>query len=423
MNPNNLNDSEIKNAEAEIPFVKRKSFIFSLAAVTAITATSIDIALPGHPAIGESFGTTGEAAGVIVSAYFLGYGPGQMLWGPLADKYGRMMPLYWGIGGFIAVTILCAMATSLESLAFYRFIQGIFGGCGPVIARAIARDQGGGKNTANLMATIMMIFGAAPLLAPLVGSSILLFEHWRFIFWFLVAFGAVLMLLARLYIAPATSGQEINKKERVPLSWGLIKRLMTGHDFVMGSTTMGVIFFGYSAMLGVGAAMTMETYDITAQMFGILFAIAASAVMMGPAISRKIIGTQSIRTPLKLGGWIALLMGVGFALVIRGEPVSLWVLWPMVFFYVLSFGIMMPIASSIALEDAGDAAGTASSLLSALPTIAAAMGAAIAASVDGPHGEGIFTNGYQALTIMMAFGGIGAGAVVLIFGGGAKAET
>jgi DHA1 family bicyclomycin/chloramphenicol resistance-like MFS transporter len=408
------------NHEDNRPFVKRLSFIISLAAVTAITATAIDIALPGHPAIGASFGTTGEAAGVIVSTYFLGYGPGQMLWGPLADKYGRMKPLYFGIIGFIITSILCAMATSLESLAFYRLIQGIFGGCGPVIVRAIARDQGGGKETANLMATIMMIFGAAPLLAPLVGSGILYVMEWRFIFWFLVAFGLSLLVLSYIYLAPATRHHSMAAPKRTPFSLALCKRILTERDFVMGAVVMAVIFFGYSAMLGVGAAMTMETYGISPQTFGVLFAIAASAVMMGPAISRKIIGTRSLRLPLKLGGGLAFLVGLAFVVFTVVDKVSLWVLWPMVFFYVLAFGIMMPIASAIALEEAGDAAGTASSLLSTIPTLAAAAGAWIAAMVDGPDGAGLFRDGYQSLTMMMAFGGLGAGGVALMFGGGRK---
>ena len=417
------NRTEPVQTAQQVPFVKRTSFIFSLAAVTAITATSIDIALPGHPAIGTDFGTTGEAAGLIVSTYFLGYGPGQMLWGPLADKYGRMKPLYFGIIGFILTSILCALATSLETLAFYRFIQGIFGGCGPVIARAIARDQGGGKETANLMATIMMIFGAAPLLAPLVGSGILLVAEWRFIFWFLVVFGLALLLCSRLFIAPAARDQSLAAPKRTPFSLALLKRIASERDFLMGATVMAVIFFGYSAMLGVGAAMTMETYGISEQTFGILFAIAASAVMMGPAISRKIIGTRSLRLPLKLGGSLAFVVGLCFTAVMFFPPVSLWILWPLVFFYVLSFGIMMPIASAIALEEAGDAAGTASSLLSTIPTLFAAAGAAIAAMVDGPNGASLFRDGYQSLTIMMAFGGTVAGLVALVFGSGKKSGT
>jgi len=405
----NWSTQESASAAASWPF------IISLAAVTAITATAIDIALPGHPAIGREFGKSGEAAGVIVSAYFLGYGPGQLVWGPMADRFGRMPPLYFGIFGFLLVSILCATATSLESLAFYRMLQGIFGGCGPVIARAITRDQGGGKATARLMATIMMIFGAAPLLAPLVGSSILLVASWRYIFWFLVLFMVALLAVAYFILAPATRAHSAKSQEREPLTFALIKRLFMGRDFLMSTSAITLTFFGYSSMLGVGAAMTERHYGTSPQTFGILFAIAASAVIFGPAISRRIIGTRSLRTPLKLAAWISCISGVCF-LIATTTLVPLWLLWTLVFFYVLSFGIVMPVANALALEDAANSAGTASSLLSALPTIGAALGALLASSVDSEAGAGLFSDGYQALCMMMAFGGIATGTVIFAFG-------
>ena len=115
-------------------------------------------------------------------------------------------------------------------------------------------------------------------------------------------------------------------------------------------------------------------------------------------------------------------MGAGF-LVATTTIVPLWVLWPMVFLYVLSFGVMMPIANAVALEGAGDAAGTASSLLSALPTIGAALGAAAASNVDGPNGPGLFVDGYHALCMMMAFGGLSTAIIVLRFGRNKKKEA
>jgi len=416
---NNSSPNQQAAPQSERPAKHSWALIFSLAAITAITATAIDIALPGHPAIGRGFGHSAEAAGVIVSAYFVGYGPGQMLWGPLADKFGRMPPLYVGIFGFLLMSVLCATATSLETLSFYRMLQGIFGGCGPVIARAIIRDQGGGKATARLMTTIMMIFGAAPLLAPLVGSGILLVANWRFIFWFLVAFAFVLLIVSYFVLAPATKAHAASSPVRVPFTFSLVKRLFTGRDFLMGTVAITLIFFGYSSMLGVGAAMTELHYGTSPQAFGLLFAIAASAVIIGPAISRRIIGTRSLRAPLKLAAWIAGIVGISFLLV-STTLVPLWLLWALVFFYVLSFGIVMPIANAVALEDAGDSAGTASSLLSALPTIGATLGAAAASSVDSPSGPGLFSDGYQALCLMMAFGGISTSVVIFAFGDAKK---
>ena len=394
------------------PFVQRPSFIFALAAISAMTATAIDISLPGQPAMAVEFGQRAEEAGVIIAAYFIGYGPGQLLWGPLADKYGRMIPLYIGLTGFLITSILCATADSLESISLYRLIQGIFGGSGPVIARAIARDQGGGKDTAKLMATILMIFGAAPLLAPLVGSGILLFTTWHGIFWFLAVFTVALMFVAKFFIAPSREGAERVVQKRVPLTFGLVIELFTHRDFLMGTLAMTTVFGGYAAILGIGAAMTNAHYGVTPEQFGVLFAFSASSVMIGPAISRKILGTRSVRAPLKIGAALSGIIGIAMLLCAQ-EQVPLYVLWTLVFLYCLAFSIMMPVANAIALEPAAHAAGTASSLLSALPTMGAALGAGLASSP-------IFEHGYEALTLMLAGGGIATCIIVMLLGGERK---
>ncbi|MCV6627597.1 MAG: MFS transporter, partial [Cellvibrionaceae bacterium] len=333
----------------ERPFVQRPSFIFALAAISAMTATAIDISLPGQPAMAADFGQRAEEAGVIIAAYFIGYGPGQLLWGPMADKYGRMIPLYIGLAGFLITSILCATADSLESVSLYRLIQGIFGGSGPVIARAIARDQGGGKDTAKLMATILMIFGAAPLLAPMVGSGILLVASWHGIFWFLAVFSVALMLVAKFYIAPSREGIERIVQKRVPLTFKLIVELFSHRDFLMGTLATTAIFTGYAAILGIGAAMTQNHYGVSPEQFGLLFAFSASSVMIGPAITRKILNTYSIRTPLKIGAGISGMVGIAMLLCAQ-EQVPLAVLWSLVFLYCMSFSIMMPVANAIALE-------------------------------------------------------------------------
>jgi len=381
------------------PFVKRPSFIISLAALAALTATAVDIALPAQPLVAESFGERAAAGGVIVSAYLLGYGPGQMVWGPLADKYGRIPPLMIGLVGFILATIACIFASDLETLSVYRFIQGIFGGSSPVIARAIARDQGGGKETAKLLTTIMMIFGVAPLMAPMVGGGILLLTDWTGTFWFLVAFAATLILLTRLFIMPATRAHAKTAPPRKPLTWSLIGRLFSARDFLMGTLAMSAIFAGYASMLSIGAVMTNTRYGITPTEFGPLFAIAAAAIIVGPALTRYIISKYSLRTPLKVGAACAGITGLAFLLMAH-TWVPLAVYWIFVFLYILSFGLVMPVANALALEPAGDAAGTASSLLSALPTMGAAAGSALAASP-------LFgSDSYYALSISMAGGGI-----------------
>ncbi|MBL4838960.1 MAG: MFS transporter [Kordiimonadaceae bacterium] len=395
-------------ANQSIPYVKRPSFICSLAALAALTATAVDIALPAQPLMATGFGGRAVEGGIIVSAYFLGFGPGQLLWGPLADKYGRMLPMMYGLLGFILATIFCIYATSLEMLAFGRMVQGIFGGSTPVIARTIARDQGGGKDTANLLSTIMMIFGVAPLLAPLVGSAILLFTDWRGTFWFLVFFGIVLMALAQRYVAPATAAHHTQDPNRTPLSLALVGKLFKERDFVMGASAMAALFTGYAVVLAAGAAMAEAQYGIPITQFGPLFATAASAVIIGPAITKRIIKTGDLRVPLKIGALCCGLAGCLF-LLMATTYVPLYAYWACVFLYVLGYGMLAPVANALALENVGSVAGTASSLLSAIPTTGGVIGAWLATS-------SVFSTAYEALSYMLAAGGITACVIVLTLG-------
>ncbi|MBV1901064.1 MAG: MFS transporter [Kordiimonadaceae bacterium] len=395
-------------AKKPIPYVKRPSFICSLAALAALTATAVDIALPAQPLMATSFGGRAVEGGIIVSAYFLGFGPGQLIWGPLADKYGRMLPMMYGLLGFLVATIFCIYATSLEMLAFGRMVQGIFGGSTPVIARTIARDQGGGKDTANLLATIMMIFGAAPLLAPLVGSAILLFTDWRGTFWFLVIFSVILMGLTLRYVAPATAAQQAHSSSRRPLSFALVGSLFKERDFIMGASAMAALFTGYAVVLAAGAAMAEAQYGLPTTQFGPLFATGATAVIIGPAITKRILKTSNLRVALKVGALCCGLAGC-FFLLMATTYVPLYVYWACVFLYVLGYGMIAPVANTLALENVGSVAGTASSVLSAIPTTGGVLGAWLATS-------SVFSTAYEALSYMLAAGGITACVIVLTLG-------
>ena len=380
-------------------------FIVTLTALTALSATTVDICIPAQPTIASSFGAQPEAGGIIVSAYLLGYGPGQLFWGPLADRYGRMRPLMVGLLGFILVSIGCVFATSLDSLALLRIAQGLFGGSGPVIARAIARDQGGGQRTARLLATIAMIFGAAPMLAPVLGSGLLLVTDWTGQFWFLAGLGVALVFAAQRFVGPGARGPR--PRDAVKSSYlGTVAKLLRERDFVVGCGALMSVFFGYATLISIGSAMTETRYGISPAGFGPLFALAASAVIFGPWLGRRILRTRSTVFALRVGAGICALASLAL-LIMAGLNASLPVLWSAVFGYVLGFGMLIPLANAIALEPAGEAAGLASSLLGAAPTLAGAAGAGLAAGAG-------FASPYQAICTIMGGSGLLCLAVVVL---------
>lgn len=392
----------------------RPVFVLTLAMLTALSATTVDISLPAQPMIAESFGARPEAGGIIVSAYFLGYGPGQIVWGPLADRFGRMGPLMAGLVGFVIATLACLIADSLETLAAFRLVQGVFGGCAPVIARAIARDQGGGQRTARLLAAIAIIFGAAPLLAPLLGSAILLFADWTAQFWFLALLGVFLIGAAQAFVRPAAAKRQIDT-----FSAGRFLSTVTGlfrqREFLIGCGAISTVMFGYASLLSAGAAMASAQYGISPKGFGPLFAIAASAVIFGAWFGSRLLRTRAPIAILRMGALICALAAITL-IVFAWMVVPLSVLWSAIFAYVFGFGMILPMANAIALEPAGGAAGVASSLLGALSTSAGAVSAGLAAST-------VFASGYQAICLIMAGAGLCCFAVVATGANAIKRES
>lgn len=398
-------DSRSAGDRATDDAIGQLSFVLTLTILTALSAITVDISLPSLPTIAESFERRPEAGGILISAYLFGYGPGQLLWGPLADRFGRMPPLIVGLIGFIAVTVACVFATSIESLTALRAAQGVFGGSGPVIARAIARDQGGGERTAKLLATIAMIFGAAPMLAPMIGSGILLVTDWSGQFWFLAGLALALIVAARAFIAPVARGPRAGDAPRHGYFSTLIK-LFRARDFAVGCAALTTSFFGYATLISVGAAMTENRYGIAPAEFGPLFAIPASSVILGPWLGRRLLRTHSIYFALRTGALICASASVALFFM-APVHVPLPVLWCAVFVYVFGFGMVIPLANALALEPAGEYAGMASSWLGAMPTLAAGGGAAFAASAA-------FASAYQGICFTMAGSGVCCCLIVLL---------
>ncbi len=372
------------------------AFVVTLGALAAVSATTVDVCIPAQPEIARAYGATPAAGAALVSAYLAGYGPGQLLWGPLADRFGRRPPLFLSLAGFILASAVCALAGSFDLLLLARGVQGLFGAASPVIARAIARDQGGGAASASLISAMTIVLGGAPLLAPAIGSGLLVLFAWPAIFWFLVLFGALTALSAYLVLT-----ESLPPAKRIALSpAGRLRglgRLFAARDFQVGLGISASIFAGYAALLSIGAAVALERYDVAAEAFGPLFTLAAVAFVVGSVAARQGVRRFGVQAVLTLGAGVAGLAGAGLALA-AGAALALPVFWGLVGLYVLAFGLLLPAATALALEPAGEMAGIGSSLIGALQVLAGAAGAQLAAAA-------FWSSSYAALCWVMALAG------------------
>jgi len=373
--------------------MKRLGFVLTLGALAAVSATAIDICIPALPEIGRTLGASPEAGAALVTGYLLGYGPGQLLWGPLSDRYGRLGPLYITVVGFVFTSIACALAGSLDFLVAMRFLQGLMGGGAPAIARAIARDQGGGPETARLISTMTVLIGGAPLVAPVIGSALLVVTGWRWIFGFLVVFGILLIVGVFLFL-----GRRRRRKRRDATTVAAYARsalpLFTAPEFLLGIGIGSSIFAGYATVLAASAVIAQERYGIAPQSFGPIFSIAALAFMMGSTTARQALRRVSLPRLLLAGAAVAACAGIGLGTAAHAA-LSLVPLWILICLYTFAFGLLAPVATAMALEPAGGIAGLASSIVG---TVQILVGAASSKLVVA----GLFGDSYISLCVIIA---------------------
>ena len=322
---------------------------------------SIDMYLPAMPAVGRSLGGSVAATQMTITAYFIAFGLAQIVYGPLADKYGRKPPLVLGLVLFIAGSLGCVIAPDISTFIAFRFLQGLGGAAAMVIPRAIIRDMYTGPAATRLMAMVMLVISVSPMLAPLAGSGVIAISGWRMIFVVLVVAG-ILSILATLFLQPET----LSPEHRVPIDvknlWAGTKVLVTDPVF-MGATFVGGFgFASFFVFLASASFVYTGYYNLSPLEFSLAFATNAlgffsasqfagplgERIGMGPMVARAVTGFLAMTLLL------AALVGAGVD--------SLFVVIGCLFVANACLGLVIPTSMVMALDDHGEIAGLASSL-------------------------------------------------------------
>jgi len=365
------------------PLAERFDFIFLLGGLAALTALTIDITAPATGVIARDLVVAENLGSLIVGVYFLAYGVGQLFWGLLSDAYGRKKVLLISLALFAISSLGAAMATDFWVLIGFRAAQGLSAGA-PVIARAIVRDIGSGVVVAKLLAVLMAVTAVAPMIAPIMGSGLLVLFSWRAIFVFLAVFSIVLLLLSAFNTKETVKE---TRPERFSIAFVLhaFGYLFRQRDFLVGMGISSLTFGGYASILSIGAVVVEKAYDLQPSAFGAIFAIGAVFILVGTLAIRFLVGPLGMRKIESLSvlvlGFAALIHVVLFV-----TAPSLTVFWGGVCIYMLAFGLILPIGQTLAMEPAGEMPGFASSVLGAMLMLAGAIGAIVASVLfDGSH--------------------------------------
>ncbi|MNU94806.1 Bicyclomycin resistance protein [compost metagenome] len=356
--------------------------ILILGALSAFGPLAIDFYLPAFPAMALAFGTDENHVQMTLAAYFLGLSIGQLAYGPVADRFGRRIPLLIGVGLFTAASVACAYAPNLEWLIGARFIQALGGCAGMVISRAVVSDKCDAVGSAKVFSQLMLVMGLAPILAPLLGGLLVNTTGWQSIFLALTGFSA----LAGLAVATGLPESLPAHIPRQPLSGALRQygRLLADPIFLGHALTGGIAIAGMFAYIAGSPFIIIKLYGVPAEHFGWLFGINAAGFILVAQVNARLLAKRGPMFLLARAVWVYLAAGLTLLAVSSLHTAQLWPLLIPLFICIASLGCISPNAAACAMSGQGARAGSASALLGCLQfSVAAGASALVGVLHDG----------------------------------------
>ncbi len=340
-------------------------WLLLLGALTGLAPLSIDMYLPGFPAIEKSLLAQAGSAELTLASYFIGLAIGQLFYGPLSDRFGRRLPLMVGLVIYIAASIGCAFAGSIPELIIWRFLQALGGCAGMVVTLAIIRDRCSANDAARALSMLILVMGLAPILAPLIGGWIVTTFDWRALFLTLAFAGSLGLLAVYFHLEEThdTRNEPPLVLRHVLRNYG---RLMIDRSFIGYTLSGGLARAGMFAYIAGSPFVFIEYYEIPAQHYGWIFGINAAGLILFSQINawrlKKHDATVLLSRALWLPGGIGLIL---LGLSLTGH-ITLPLLLVVIFCFVASIGYIGPNSSAATLATHGQQAGTASALMGSL---------------------------------------------------------
>lgn len=363
----------------------RAEFIALMAFLMALNALAIDIMLPGLQEIGAALNVENENhRQYVVSAYLIGFGVAQLFYGPIADRFGRRMPMIVGLGIYVVSSLAVVFVPSFESLLLLRFIQGIGSAATRVITVSIVRDVFGGRQMAEVMSLIMMVFMVIPVVAPGTGQVIMLFGDWHWIFVFM----AVIALIVGVWMyirLPETLAPEDVRPFTVKVILDGFRIVLTDRVALCYTIASTFIFGALFGFINSAQQVYVGIYEL-----GVWFPVAFAAVALFMALSSfvnaKLVGRFGMRklSHGSLIGFIAINFVWLVVQVLGPQPMPFFLFITFFSLAMFQFGWIGSNFNSLAMEPLGHVAGTASSVLGFMGTIGGSIiGAVIGQAFNG----------------------------------------
>ncbi|WP_030859326.1 multidrug effflux MFS transporter [Streptomyces sp. NRRL S-37] len=336
-----------------------------LGGLTATPPLAMDMYLPALPEVTRSLHAPAATVQLTLTACLAGMALGQMVVGPMSDRWGRRRPLLIGLAVYVVATALCAFAPTVELLVAFRLAQGLAGAAGIVIARAVARDLYDGVAMARFFSTLMLISGVAPIVAPLIGGQILRVTDWRGVFVVLTVVGALLTAVVWAKL-PETLAPADRHGGGIGDVLGSMRGLLADRAFTGYMLAGGFAFASLFAYVAASPFVIQEIYGASPQTFSLLFGLNSIGLMiMGQVNGKILVGRVRLDKALGLGLAVVVVASVALLLMSLGVfgEAGLVPMAAALFVLMSAMGITLPNTQTLALMRTRHAAGSASALL------------------------------------------------------------
>jgi DHA1 family bicyclomycin/chloramphenicol resistance-like MFS transporter len=342
---------------------RRILYVILLGALTALGPFTVDLYLPAFPVLQQDFHTTETAIQLTLTGTMIGFALGQLVVGPLSDQVGRRIPLIGATTLHVLASLGAALAPNLELLSVARVLMGAGAAAGGVVAAAIVRDLFGGRRLVVMLSRLALVSGVAPVLAPLVGSQLLLVMPWRGIFVVLAVYGAVMLTSAIIFI-PETLPRARRQERGTTTVWERYRSVFSDRVFIGVLIIGGMTFSGLFSYLSASSFLFQETYAFDAQQYGLLFAANSLGVVLGVQAAARLAARFG---PQWVMAWsTAVLVTAASAIIVADQlGLGLWGTIVPLFVFMSACGFTFPCVQVLALDRHGKAAGTAQSIIGA----------------------------------------------------------
>lgn len=355
----------LQKLKLQVTKQKYIALILILGSLTALGPFSIDMYLPGFTAIATDLHTTVNKVSLSLSSYFIGISAGQLLYGPLLDRFGRKKPLYIGLVVYILASLGCALTTNIDAFILLRFVQAV-GSCAATVASmAMVRDLFPAKDTPKVFSLLMLVVGLSPMLAPTIGGYVIAAFGWHIIFIILMVMGIGILLASRFGLPHTRNADPTISLKPKPIITNFLN-VFTQPQFYTYALSGGVAFSGLFTYVAGSPLLFMDIFKVSGELYGWIFAFMSVSFIGSSQLNSVLLRKYKSEQLVYFGLALQCVISIIFLVAAINNLLGLYSTIVMLFLYLGCLGLTNPNTAGLSLAPFSKNAGSASALLGAL---------------------------------------------------------